>query len=219
MNHPSIPVKYLFVGLAACLATLLSFILMTLLITGQLNRQPEITLPWISIPNFKPLREKRKLEIIEKTEKMMMPAEMPPDHNGRLILPETNFITKTAYPILRIGLLLADIATPEISSPVKDLIPLLVVQPTYPFRATIKQIEGFVLVQFSVRENGTVRNPFIIESEPGSLFDDAALSAVIKFKFIPRQVAGEPIAVENVKIRFLFKLDSPSYIDPAYVDE
>jgi len=150
----------------------------------------------------------------------MIPAEMPPDHKGQILLPETNLVAKTTYPILdnMAELLATETPVPQISAPVKDLIPLMVVQPTYPFRAQMKEIEGFVLVQFSVRENGTVKNPIVIDSEPGSMFDEAALSAVSKFKFIPRQVAGDPIGVENIRLKFAFRLDSSAYVDQNYVD-
>jgi protein TonB len=47
----------------------------------------------------------------------------------------------------------------------------------------MKEIEGFVVVEFTVRENGTVSNPMVVSSEPDILFDDAALHAVARFKF------------------------------------
>ena len=92
--------------------------------------------------------------------------------------------------------------------PVKDLAPMFVVHPIYPFAAVMKEIEGYVLVQFSVRENGSVADAIILESEPRSTFDDAALSAIRKFKFQPREVGGDPIPVEKIQLRFAFTLES-----------
>ena len=71
----------------------------------------------------------------------------------------------------------------------------------------MKEIEGYVVVNFGVRENGTVKNPVVVESSPGSLFDEAALSAIDKFRFHPRTHLGDPLAVDDVRMRFVFELN------------
>jgi|TARA_B100001964_G_scaffold30584_1_gene31598 protein TonB len=218
VSNISVPVKFIIIGSAAALATVLCFILMYLLIAGELERQPDIDIVQISIPVMSPIRDKHKRAVRKKIHKMI-PAELPPDPKGPFHLPETQIVTKAEY--LTLGSLAEILSTedmsPKITAPLKDLIPLSIVHPHYPFKATMKQIEGFVLVQFTVRENGSVKNPIIINSEPGSLFDESAIAAVSKFKFVPREVGGDPMEVDGVKIRFAYKLDSP-YADQTYVD-
>ena len=96
----------------------------------------------------------------------------------------------------------------DISPPVKTLVPLAVVQPVYPFSAAMKEIEGFVLVQFSVDANGIVRDAVIIDSAPGRTFDDAALSAIRKFRFQPRMIGGDAIPTQDIQMKFAFSMES-----------
>jgi protein TonB len=72
----------------------------------------------------------------------------------------------------------------------------------------MKDIEGFVVVEFSVRDNGTVANPVVVNSEPEVLFDQAALSAISRFKFRPRSVGGDHVQVDKVQLKFAFSLES-----------
>ena len=216
MENYSISAKYLVVCSAAMLATLVSFVLMTLLINTEISQQPSLDLVHINAHVTTPIRKKPLPEVRVKAEKIL-PATMPTAPAGKLFFPETQTFTKALYPELGsvAGLIDSNLIDLVIPPPIKSLVPMNIVRPHYPFRAAIREIEGYVLVQFTVRENGTVKNPFVIESEPGSLFDEAALSAISKFKFYPQEISGEPIAVEDVKIRFAFRLNSP-YVEQSY---
>lgn len=88
-----------------------------------------------------------------------------------------------------------------------EYLPIVKVQPTYPSRAQRQGIEGYVLLEFTVTENGSVRDPRVIESEPGSVFDDAAIQAVKKFKYRPRVQDGEPVQVPGVQHLMTFEID------------
>ncbi|MEO2174670.1 MAG: energy transducer TonB [bacterium] len=210
MNNFSIPAKYLFVCSAAMLATVVSFVLMTLLINREISQQPSVDIVHINAPVMAPIRKKALPEVRVKAEKIL-PATMPSAPSGKLFFPKTQTFTTALYPALGsvTGLVESNLIDLNIPPPIKSLVPMNIVRPHYPFRASVREIEGFVLVQFTVRQNGTVKNPFVIESEPGSLFDEAALSAISKFKFYPQEISGDPIEVEDIKIRFAFRLNSP----------
>ncbi|HKJ61282.1 MAG TPA: energy transducer TonB, partial [Hyphomicrobiales bacterium] len=80
------------------------------------------------------------------------------------------------------------------------------VAPVYPSRALSRGIEGYVDLSFTVTTAGTVKDPEILFSS-SSLFDRAATRAVLKFKYKPRVVDGEPVEVPGVKTRITFKIE------------
>lgn len=65
--------------------------------------------------------------------------------------------------------------------------------PTYPFDAQRKGIEGRVTLRFVVDENGQVQNPEVIEAEPAGVFEQAALAAIVKYKFDPAVVNDKKV--------------------------
>lgn len=87
-----------------------------------------------------------------------------------------------------------------------DYLPIVRVAPIYPSRALSRGIEGFVDLSFTVTAAGTVKDPIVIQSS-SSLFDRAATQAVLKFKYKPRVVDGQPVEVPGVKTRITFKIE------------
>jgi len=86
-----------------------------------------------------------------------------------------------------------------------NVIPLVRIPPRYPMRAARRKIEGWVKVEFTITENGTVRDAEVVESQPSDIFDRAALRAIRKWKFKPKVIDGE--AFEQRAIQILqFKL-------------
>ena len=86
-----------------------------------------------------------------------------------------------------------------------DVITMIDVRPEYPRRAIAGNIEGWVRVRFTVAANGTVRDAVVVESEPGTVFDDATLKAIAHWRYRPRVVNGE--AVERVGLQHLFRFE------------
>lgn len=76
-----------------------------------------------------------------------------------------------------------------------DVVPLVRIQPQYPREAAIAQIEGYVTVEFTITETGSVRNPRVIDARPPRVFDREALRAILRWRFQPRVVDG--VAVER----------------------
>lgn len=87
-----------------------------------------------------------------------------------------------------------------------DYLPIVRVAPVYPARALSRGLEGFVDLSFTVTTTGTVIDPIVLQST-SSLFERAAIRAVLKFKYKPRVVDGVPVAVPGVKTRISFQLE------------
>jgi len=87
-----------------------------------------------------------------------------------------------------------------------DYLPIVRVAPVYPARALSRGVEGYVDMGFTVTTTGTVKDPAVLFST-SSLFDRAATRAVLKFKYKPRVVDGQPVEVPNVKTRITFKIE------------
>ncbi|MEM1174389.1 MAG: energy transducer TonB [Pseudomonadota bacterium] len=87
-----------------------------------------------------------------------------------------------------------------------DYLPIVRVAPVYPARALSRGLEGYVDLKFTVTSAGTVADP-IVEFSTSSLFERAAIRAVLKFKYKPRVVDGVAIDVPNVKTRISFKIE------------
>lgn len=84
-----------------------------------------------------------------------------------------------------------------------DLVPLSMLPPQYPASARARDIEGWVDVLFAVSERGQVSEAQVIESIPPEVFDQAALDAVMRWRFRPVMEDGEPVTVyRQVKLNF-----------------
>ena len=87
-----------------------------------------------------------------------------------------------------------------------EYLPITKVQPIYPRRALTRGVEGFVLLEFVVTETGSVQDPVVLDAQPPGVFNRAAIQAVLKFKYKPKIVDGEPVAVSGVKNKITFEL-------------
>lgn len=87
-----------------------------------------------------------------------------------------------------------------------DFMPIVKVSPVYPPRAAARGIEGYVVIEYTVTHLGTVSDLVVIESS-SPLFERSALQAAAQFKFKPRVVGGESIAVQGVRTIIRFELD------------
>ena len=76
----------------------------------------------------------------------------------------------------------------------------------YPAMATRAGIEGRVVIQFIVNEEGRVENPRVMRHIGGGC-DEAALEAVRKAKFIPGRQRGRPVKVQY-SLPIVFRLQN-----------
>ena len=86
-----------------------------------------------------------------------------------------------------------------------NVIPLVRIPPRYPMRAARRKIEGWVKVEFTITETGTVKDAIAVESQPGDIFNSSALDAIRKWKFKPKIIDGETFEQRAVQI-LQFKL-------------
>lgn len=93
-----------------------------------------------------------------------------------------------------------------ISGTDRDVLPLVRVEPDYPPRAIVNGTEGWVRVRFSITATGTVRDVTVVESEPGTTFDEAAAKAVARWRYNPRIDAGVPVERVGVETIIRFAL-------------
>ena len=77
----------------------------------------------------------------------------------------------------------------------------------YPIRAARRNLEGFVVVEFTVTKAGNVKDVVVLESTD-PLFERPAIVAAYKFKYKPRVVGGEPVEVSGVTNRITFAVEA-----------
>lgn len=87
-----------------------------------------------------------------------------------------------------------------------DTAPIERAEPRYPRSAEEDGMEGVVIVEFAVDENGRVADPQIRASVPGGLFDEAVLSAMEDWTYTPATQEGVPVRREGVSVCFTFML-------------
>jgi periplasmic protein TonB len=80
------------------------------------------------------------------------------------------------------------------------VVPLVRVKPKYPMRAASRHIEGWVKIEFTVTTTGTVADAKVIGAKPAGIFDDAALDAIVKWKFKQKIVNGSAVTQRAVQV-------------------
>ena len=75
-----------------------------------------------------------------------------------------------------------------------DALALVRVPPSYPAAARAGRVEGQVLVEFTIRPDGTVAEPEVLEAQPAGVFDQVVLRAIRQWRFAPRLEDGEPVS-------------------------
>lgn len=84
--------------------------------------------------------------------------------------------------------------------------PLFKAAPDYPERARRRGIQGHCTVEYTISSLGTVVNPSVVSCSD-AVFERASIKAALKFKYRPRIVNGQAVAVAGQRNRFMFELD------------
>lgn len=84
--------------------------------------------------------------------------------------------------------------------------PLVKVAPVYPQSLMGQGKEGWVLVEYSLNDQGEVVAPAVVNSSPKQEFDQAALAAIAKWRYTPK-VASTLNASANPKLQRLFTFE------------
>lgn len=207
-------IRYVVSVLIAVVVTLAAFYLMQRLISGsagareELDQPPGIRFGPVEIEQEFETKNRRKPEpppppdtpppppdiSVAEVEQVRTPM---PD----LQLPDLNLGTSGGPPVL--GNFRMDRAAEG------DIVPLVRINPQYPREAAMNQIEGYVTIEFTITETGSVRNPRVIDARPPRVFDREAIRAILRWKFKPRIIDG--VAVERQATQTIeFKLDEAS---------
>lgn len=96
--------------------------------------------------------------------------------------------------------------TPVSNKNVTD-VPYYKVKPKYPKDALVSGLEGFVMMQVDIKEDGSVENVKVTGGDKLNVFESEARRAVVKWKYKPfTDDAGHPIKKEQHLVRVDFKL-------------
>ncbi|MEQ8427815.1 MAG: TonB family protein [Gammaproteobacteria bacterium] len=199
--------RSLFVIPQAALVTLLLLTLMVSLIEfadKELQQSERIKLPDIHMPEA----EIEMMRSIEKPEKPKVDETPPPE------IPEQDFdkidgnaeVGQVAAPGKIKANLDLDIGA-GLSATDGEYLPIVKVAPQYPRRAVSRGIEGYVIVEYTVTKQGTVKDPVIIQAEPESIFNKSAVDSVLRYKYKPRVINGEPVEVPGVQTKITYELE------------
>jgi len=88
-----------------------------------------------------------------------------------------------------------------------DIIPLQRIPPQYPRDAARNGITGWVQLEVLVNPDGTVRSARVLDAKPKGLFEAAAVQAVLRWKFKPKVVNGQPVEQKGAQ-RIEFNLNA-----------
>lgn len=86
-----------------------------------------------------------------------------------------------------------------------DVQPIVRVPPQYPVRMAQRGIEGWVTVELTIGEDGSVIEAKVVASS-NSGFERAALQAVRKWKYKPKIVNGQPVIRRGIRVTIEFNL-------------
>lgn len=78
--------------------------------------------------------------------------------------------------------------------------------PVYPQRALRRGIEGWVIVGFVTKEDGTTDEIEVLESSIDDYFDEAAIDATRARTYQPATVSGKPVMQGNMSVRYIFAI-------------
>jgi TonB family protein len=86
-----------------------------------------------------------------------------------------------------------------------ELTPLKTVQPKYPEKAERLRLQGWVQLDFTVTENGEVKDVAAHDASAPGVFDQAAIEALSQWRYQPVLRDGRPVA-QRARIRIRFNL-------------
>jgi len=165
----------------------------------ELDDKPQANLAEILMPD-REISDNTKDNKPKKPEKDEPPPDVPEPEMDDINMDNA---LEVASPNMGADL---DIGLNGVSASDGEYLPIVKVAPQYPRRAAAKGVEGYVILEFTVTKQGTVKDPIVIEAEPRGYFERAATKAVLRFKYKPTIVDGVAIDVPGVKNKITFKL-------------
>ena len=190
-------------ALGALITLVLFYFMQSLIATGSQVPQTATVIPVVDATM--PEIELELDTVIEKPEPIIDP-EVPPPPPDRVMVVDKGPVTTPP----RVVVTTDEEINPdryEISDADGPMIPLVSVAPQYPTRAASRGTQGWAMVSFTVTETGGVRDVEVVDSEPPGTFDNSAIRAAEQFRFKPRIIDGEAVAVPGVQYVFRFTMN------------
>lgn len=197
-----------FAGLAigATSATFSLFVAMSKLVDNQTSYQTTVDAPMVvELSTAKEDSDTNK--IVKTLPKPPAKQEMPrptsqaqtPDTGGGLQIFGGEFEMHTP-----------DIKSGYVATGNKNFgaMPIVRVPPSYPKKAAIEGIEGWVNLSFTINKLGKVVDVRVVDAEPKRIFDKEARKALRKWKYKPKMVNGEAVIQEGQYVVLEFKMDN-----------
>mgnify|MGYP000568703243 FL=1 len=173
-----------------------------------------------NLVDFVRVKQDQQLETKQrKPKKPPPPDEPPPD------VPPQNFnvaVDSAGFNMSNVDLSVSvDVGGGGFGISDGEYLPIVKVQPQYPRRALSRGLAGYVIVEFTVTAQGTVKDPFVVENcghipnarspadcvdKPNSVFDSATVKAALKFKYKPKVIDGNPVETGGVQNKITFEL-------------
>lgn len=193
------------VPVALVVTTSLISLMVALIAFGEkpLDKEKRVKLPDIFMPESEQMVNRE----VQKPEKPKVDEQPPPD------IPQQDFDNIDADS--QIGAISApgnmkgdlDLSIGAgLSVSDGEYLPIVKVAPQYPQRAASRGIEGYVILQYTVTKQGTVKDPVVVEADPPKIFNRAAINSAMRYKYKPRVIDGEAQEVHGVKTKITFKL-------------
>jgi protein TonB len=110
--------------------------------------------------------------------------------------PAAEGVASNSMPLQAPGLSSITGLSGELTSPVNggdEVIPLFRIDPDYPRKAARAGEEGWVKIEFTITERGTVVDAVVVEARPRRIFNRSALTAIRKWQFKPKHANGKPV--------------------------
>jgi protein TonB len=141
----------------------------------------------------------------ERPKKMTKPEQAPEITNqDTLDSLDNSMAVSVASPEIRVPLNIGGVGFGVSDG---EYLPIVKVAPIYPARALLRDLEGYVILEFTVTRAGTVRNVIVMESTD-RIFEQAAINAAYKFKYKPRVIDGVTVEVTGVMNKISFVIET-----------
>ncbi|MCG3721323.1 energy transducer TonB [Vibrio cincinnatiensis] len=121
-----------------------------------------------------------------------------------------NTLTPTSVPSLGLDTAINGIA---INAPTfgdfganQQALPLYRVEPTYPARALQRNIEGYVVLRFTIDETGRPTEIEVLDANPRRMFEREAMQALRSWKYQPKLLDGSAVTQPGQTVKLEFKL-------------
>lgn len=100
------------------------------------------------------------------------------------------------------------ISLPAVSDVGRDqqAMPLYRVEPKYPARALKRNIEGYVVLSFTIDPQGRPTDIKIVDAQPNRVFDREAIRALKNWKYQPKIEGGKALSQHGQQVKVEFNL-------------